>query len=458
MLFVGMVGLLSMAGCNGCEDMDDSYIDEFHEAYFGKSTDIIKTQQVALYVDYSKCISQAMNDGSCFFKNMVEILVGGNIKDYYSIKGTTIAKEEGDKYELLKSIEKKGEQYADIKKAAETIANGDVEGILLTDGELYKKTIAKGHDNDPWMESAITKWLSRGHEIYIFAEPYKEHSDNNKKVYDKKRYYFIFTDTRFEGNIYDQIKSIPLKKYPNVETYHLTANHFDLYKPGSNNSSVPNENLNCKPVHCTGKYEVQIWDQLSWKDIYKYIATATDDMGNTLPNGEAVITGLNLDKNSGGSCFRITDVDVRISNISEDYQNFCMEVESGSKPRQIAKQNPITLKYADHFITIDREEFKNHGNLDVYFDGQEFDPSLLYNTKCGNLLKIDFVVKNYQNNFNNKEEAESIFTFPSITKPGEKNVSVAASIRNAISNPSVKNQIKNRVIYTIYIFSGKNNL
>lgn len=451
MLFAGIVGLLSMASCNGCEEMGDRHIDEFHEAYFGQSTDIIKTQKVALYVDYSTCISQAMKDGPAFFNKMVEILAGDNVKDYYSIKDSIIAKEEGDKYSLLKSV--KDVKYADIKTASEAISNGSVEGILLTDGEYYRPTIAKGHDNDPWMENAITTWLSRGHEIFIFAEPYEEQS------YEKKRYYFIFTDTRFEGNIYDQIKeNISLKNYPKVETYHLTANHFDLYTPGSNNSSAPNENLNCKPTHCTGKYEVQIWDQLSWKDIYKYIATATDDMGNTLPNGEAVITGLNLDRNSGGSCFRITDVDVRISNISEEYQNFCMEVESGSKPRQIAKQNPITLEYADHFITIDSKEFKNHGNLNLYFDGQEFDPSLLYNTKCGNLLKIDFVVKNYQNNFNNKEEAESIFTFPSITKPGEKNVSVAASIRNAISNPNVRNQINNRVIYTIYIFSGKNNL
>lgn len=444
-----------MVGCGGGEEIEDDHIDEFHEAYFGQWSDKIATQQVALYVDNSTCISQAMTDGSAFFNDMVQILASTYIKDYYSIKGTTITKEEGDRYSLLKSVEEKNN--ADIKTAAETISNGDVEGILLTDGEYYQPTIAKGHDNDPWMEQAIVKWLSRGHEIFIISEPYKEKSVNGK-TYDKKRYYFIFTDTRFKGNIYDHIKEVvTLNNHPNVQTYHLTANHFDLYTPGGNNSSVPNENLNCTPTHCTGKYEVQEWDQLSWEDIYRYIATAADDMGNPLPNGEAVITGLNLDRNSAGSCFRITDVDVRVSNISEEYQNFCLAIESGLKPKQIAIQNPIELNYADHFITLDRKEFKKHGNLDVYFDS-EFDPSVLYNSKCGNLLKIDFIVRSYQNNFNNKKVAEEIFTFPSISKHGETNESIAASIRNAISNPNVKNQINDRVIYTIYVFSGKNNL
>ena len=48
----------------------------------------------------------------------------------------------------------------------------------------------------------------------------------------------------------------------------------------------------------SGYYEVQDWSALSWKNIRKYIIEAVDDeTGNELKNGEAVITGLSLDRN-----------------------------------------------------------------------------------------------------------------------------------------------------------------
>ena len=450
---IGIFFLFFMASCSSGNGLDDSWIDEFSSAYFGKQLDKIEMQKVALYVDNSTCIANAMNDGSKFYNDMVAVLTSDNIGEYYSIKGKDIIKEEGDKYQLLKSVSEIN--YADIKTAAERIANGNCEGILLTDGEYYQPTISGSNPNNPWMETAIVKWLSRGHEIFVFSEPYKERYKG--KTYNKKRFYFIFTDTKYQGNIYDFIVStISLKSHPLIGQYRLTANHYTLLTEGNNNSSTPNENLMCTPTHCNGWSEVQIWDQLTWKDIYKYIACATTDDGAPLPDGEAVLS-LVLDRNSGGRCFRISDVDVRICNISEEYQNFCIMIDNGQKPLQIALNNPISIIYQDNFIKLDKKEFNNHGRLDVYFDVNNFDPSFL-NTKEENLLKLDFVVSGYNNNFKDKTQAEEMFIFPAINKPGEMNTSLVASIRNALGNPNVKNLMKNQVIYSVYIFSGKNNM
>lgn len=410
-------------------------------------------QKVALYVDNSTCIANAMNDGSKFYNEMVAVLTSNNIGEYFSIKGKEIIPEEGNKYQLLKSVQEIN--YADIKTAAERIANGNCEGILLTDGEYYQPTISGSNPNNPWMETAIVTWLSRGHEIFVFAEPYQEKYKG--KTYDKKRFYFIFTDTKYQGNIYDFIvNTVSLKSHSQVGQYRLTANHYTLLTEGNNNSSTPNENFMCTPTHCNGRAEVQIWDQLTWKDIYKYIACATTDDGTPLPDGEAILS-LVLDRNSGGSCFRISDVDVRICNLSEEYQNFCMMMDDGQKPSQIALNNPISVSYQNNFIKLDKKGFNDHGRLDVYFDVNNFDPSFL-NTKDENLLKIDFVVSAYNNNFTNKPQAQEIFTFPSIEKPGVQNTSLVASIKNALGNPSVKDLMKDQVIYTVYIFSGRNNM
>lgn len=446
------IGIFMSSCCPG-NGLDDSRIDDFSSAYFGKQSDEIEMQKVALYVDNSTCIANAMNDGSKFYNDMVAVLTSDNIGEYYSIKGKDIIKEDGDKYQLLKSVPEIN--YADIKTAAERIANGNCEGILLTDGEYYQPTISGSNPNNPWMETAIVKWLSRGHEIFVFAEPYKERY--NGKTYDKKRFYFIFTDTKYQGNIYDFIVStVSLKSHSQIGQYRLTANHYTLLTEGNNNSSTPNENFICTPTHCNGWSEVQIWDQLTWKDIYKYIACATTDDGNPLPDGETVLS-LVLDRNSGGSCFRISDVDVRICNLSVEYQNFCMMMDEGQKPSQIALNNPIAENYQDNFIKLDKKEFNNHGRLDVYFDVNDFDPSFL-NTNDENLLKLDFVVSGYNNNFKDKSQAEEMFIFPAINKPGEMNTSLVASIRNALGNPNVKNLMKDQVIYSVYIFSGKNNM
>ena len=125
--FMALVCILANINCTGCHhcESSDGYIDEFHEAYFGQLTDEIKIQQVALYVDNSTCIANAMNDGSKFYNDMVAVLTSDNIGEYYSIKGKEIVREEGSKYQLLKSVQEM--HYAEIKEAAERIANGNCE-------------------------------------------------------------------------------------------------------------------------------------------------------------------------------------------------------------------------------------------------------------------------------------------------------------------------------------------
>lgn len=458
-----IVTLLIMFAFGGCTEEgtpdDIQYLNDFHKAYFVSQQDMLDEDGLALYVDYSTCISQAMGDASNpaspFYVEMVPTLVKAT-KSYWSIKGSTIAKENGDVYSLLKSVTEVN--YADLATAVNKIANGNTEAVLLTDGEYYEQTIARSHVNDPYMSDAIEKWLKRGHDIYIFSEPYIETYRGSQ--YEKKRFYFLFTDCRIEGNIFEMVtRNVDFEKFPDVKYYHLTANNPTLMTTNNqfNSSSTPDDLLECTPEG-HGSYEIQDWSNMPWKYIEQYIMQSYDETtGKLIPGGKAVISGLKLDKNFQGGCYRIEDIDLIVSNINQEYTAFVDSIYVGMEPYQIADCLPIdNLKPKNHFMKLDANEFSNHGNINIHFDTENYDSSILDGSPY-NYFKIDIVVKSFSNNFSHNETAESIFEFQSIENQnsGEINRSIAESIKQAVSRPDVANMIQGRTIYSIYVKSNK---
>ena len=131
----------------------EKYVDnleKFHSAYFMKGINSIKCDNLALYVDYSTCTATGQN--SPFFQALIPCWVNA-AKDYYSIKGSVITKEEDNTYSLLRSINEVN--FADIRTAINRMSKSDSESVLLTDGEYYMPSIAKGNVNNPYMADAF---------------------------------------------------------------------------------------------------------------------------------------------------------------------------------------------------------------------------------------------------------------------------------------------------------------
>lgn len=170
LLFVTICSLL-FSSCSHNQDTpsDTKYIEKFHILNFEQQDKPLAENSLSLYVDYSTCC--ALGQNSQFFQDIAASLVSKTTA-YYSIKGSTIAKETGDVYTLLRNIN--DVNYAELAKAANQMANADEESVLLTDGEYYTPSIAKGHDNDPYLASAFKTWILKGHDIYIISEPYLE--------------------------------------------------------------------------------------------------------------------------------------------------------------------------------------------------------------------------------------------------------------------------------------------
>lgn len=451
-------------GCDSKEVLDTNYIEDFHQTYFSDNKRSLIVGNMRLYVDYSKCISQAPSDGSTFYPDMVSIL--RRAKEYYSIKGQDIRLDSSivngtDIYRELVSMPSKEIPYAALVKAAEDIVNGDSEAILITDGELFEPNEAGSHKDDPYLHPSLKKWLNLGREIFIYSEPYKEAYKG--KLYDKKRFYFVFTDTDIKGNIYDVIiNQIPnIEKRTDVLQYHLTASHTLLGTEGQTNSSIPNEILSAEIVEACGYYEVQNWSALGWKNIKKHIIDAVDDeTGEELQNGDTLIWGLRLDRNSKGSCFRIDDIYLEVSNVTELYQQFCNAIDVGQKPAQIKLEYPkdeSSISSMNDFMILDKDEFVKTGKIRIFFDKSNFDPTNLQ-THSNNLLKIDIKVKQFTNAFRNNHDARSRFEFDVLGQKDQVNKSVVQSIDAVLAEQSIRDMMQDRVLYTIYVFSNPNNL
>lgn len=419
--------------------VDIKYLDKFHLTNFVQQESPLKENRLSLYVDYSTCC--AMGQHSQFFKDVSASLVN-RATEYYSIKGATIAKEAGDVYTLLRNIQEVN--YAELKQAANRMANGDEEAVLLTDGEYYTPSIAKGHDNDPYLANAFKTWILKGHDVYIISEPYIE--PNNGRTYHKKRFYILFTDDRLPNNIHQRIlRTVDLTEYPEVDEFHIAASHPQLIGTG-NNCSTQNDILQSKSKGY-GTFEIQDWCGCDWETIEENLVNAVDEnTGEPLPSG-AVIIEMGLDKNSFG-CYRINKLGIKVYDINQEYNDFYTSVENGAK---VVHQN-YQLTEFDSLMLIDEEELNKHSKINIHFNPTWFNPSGLIG-KPYNYFKIDITVQEVKEIFSSHEDK---FTFESICLPGSKNISVASSIKQCLANEDVIKKMRGQTIYTIYVKSEQN--
>lgn len=417
---------------------DTKYLAEFHNITTDSEIQKLPSNNLALFVDYSNCIADGMK--SDFYQKMVSPLTAAT-KEYWSIKGNSITKQEGNIYELLNNIEEIS--YAALDAAIEQMANRDSESVLLTDGELFTQTATKNNPNNPYMHNALKKWLLGGHDIHIIAEPYKEIYKG--ETFDKKRFYIIFTDDRLEGNIYQRIKEIAnLEDFPQIDEFHLSGN-YPWAVPSNNKCSAPN-GIVAADITPYGNMEIQDWN-VDWKNIINLIVNGYDENGIPLPNGEKLIGGLQVNKNAFGS-YRITEVGLKVSKINKEYFNVYNDLESGTK---VGKQQ-FEFTPIENFIIVDKDEFTKHGNVDLYFDINHFAPSGDLDGSPFNYFKIEIYVKDFQNILNNSLD---MFNFDSIVNSGQTNISISESLKNCVFDPELINKLKGQVLYTIYVKSDK---
>ena len=437
-----LIGIGCLTGCGGGTPTPESAdkLAEFHEFYFEKQNEKLSPNALALYVDYSNCIAEGQH--SRFFQAFEPSLTA-SAKQYFAVKGKNIEPHAADStYALLRTID--NVPFADLKTAAERIANGNTEGVLLTDGEYYEPTVTKGNDNNPYLAEAFKTWLKKGHDIFIFVEPYEELV--GARSVQKKRFYFLFTDQRLPDNIYNRVKqSVRLEDFPGTSEFHFSVHAPFLYSPDGKGMQ-PDELLSAKVVKTAGNYEVQDWEAGWEDDIEPILVNGEDEEGKKLENGKPFENGLRVDSNSLGG-YRIDRLTAKVSNVNQPYTDFCT-----AKEEKVQPEKEIEPAECEGFVKVDDKKFSANGIVELTFAGDLYNPDEALDGDPFNYTKIDLFATDISPMTN---VYLPLFTFESLTHPGEQNVSVGASIEQCLINPEIKERILKTPIYTLYIKSNK---
>lgn len=432
-----------MVGCSKqppIQELDD--IASFHQLTTQNTADGLFMEDgkcnVDLYIDYSTCVAEAIS--SSYYQAVHPAIVDcGPV--FYSIKGNAIKEETQDRqtvYQLLRSIREVNN--ADIKKAVEQIVNNNRQAVLITDGEYYMPGITGDNLNNPYLAEYFRTWLNKGHDIYIYSEPYVE-----SKQFNKFRYYMIFTDHRIDNNIQQRFnRSAP--KDERVKMFHLS----NVAPTVAYDKEYPNVNaclsLNGESAKRYPGFEVQEY-QTEWNDIYKYVLEqAVDNMGNPLPKGDYVMRGLFLNNNENDA-YQVKEVAAVTYNIYPSYQELLDSIATNGKTPACELGRPI-----ERVFVVDNDILQKTGEIVLRLD-PEFDGSTL-SAITPNLLRVDLVVKSSKENFTENADINQNFRWRSISarNDGKDNTSLYESIRQVLIDPSVSPEKKNsNLIYTLYL-------
>jgi len=429
-------------GCTHDVIQDSSKISDFHQHYYETRKQQL-SENVDLFVDYSTCLSQNETAKSAFYGSIHPKIIAC-YPSYWSIKGEDIKKESGDVYTLLNSIVEVN--YADLKRTVEKIVQGKNQAILITDGEYYKVNSTGSNFNNPYLSESFTKWLKAGHDIYIYSEPYTE--SNN---FNKFRYYFLFTDRDIENNIYYKLsKDVTLGL---VKLTKLSSTDFRIFtKYEGVTQPMVNQVLSLNPISyfSENSFEFQEY-QIEWSDVVEYIQYATDkNTGEQMGGGDYILRGVFVDTKSL-KYFTIEDIEVKAYNAYDAFRSF---EDTFYFPKT------DNLKEIKELFTLDKEAFKENGEvvlkihknfIGVGLNNKNEEP------QKENLIKVDIVISQAKDNFNEKKEDFNVFKFNSID--GNQNESIYQSIKNTLEDESINPKKVNKgILYTIYIKTPTSNL
>lgn len=418
-------GLTFLVACGNHTPESPDLLYDFHKAFSPAYKNQLTLDSAALYVDYTTGV--AMKGKIKFYWEVMRPMLDDKISDFYSIKGQDIKRENGSVKKLLEEVS--NFENPNLKGALDKIVNSNNEAVLITDAEL-------ANPSEPFMKEAFTSWLLKGHDVFIIAEPYFEGSVK------KNIFYFIFSDTKLDGNLTDYIKRVGnIHFFPKIFSMNLTTMPYIKGMKGGH--SDPNGFVQAI-VSRNGDFELQEWST-GWEEkIEKYVLNIKDRKGKDLKESAVLIDGLQLDKNSVGA-MTISGVMMKVYNINKEYSDF---YKARAENNQLNTEN-VEFEEFENFLLLDSKAFDRNAVFKIYFDRENFDKSILDGTPF-NYFKICFYINEIEENI---DAVKEYLVFDDRLKKGYKNVSVFESVKQTIEDKSVCEFMANNPVYSIYVKS-----
>lgn len=392
-------------------------------------------QSTVLYLDHSTCVIDAVQNSKVFKALMGQLglysdtlcLIKGTV--FEKIPNTEKKPTSTDVYNAINAI---GEDipFTNIGQAVKSICESNSQAILITDCEYFDQN-GRNQDGFPYLSGSFKEWIKKGHTIYTIVEPYKEKFRG--KMFDKKRFYFIFSDDRMEApisqNILNEVK--PLLQDSVCKLFKLTNSDIVIKQ----NKDMVDSNLAPTVENLQGFDFVEISED--WNSISEFVM-AIDENGNAIVGQDALPLLKDIEFIEGEN-YIINDIDIVATNITSQYKAL--------DDTTIARKD---IDMSECF-RLDKKALKDN-KLNVYLTVKIFDSNKEYITDPngfgGNLIRLDFVIKTVglKPNFN-----FDMFTWQSLWS-SDKATCVAKSIDNVLHDIEIAPTANDRkTIHTVFL-------
>lgn len=435
-VFFSLVAVIVIAvSLNGCgpnfEEIETCKIDSLYRQTLLEKQPLLDSH-TTLYVDHSTCVIEALDDArSSALKDMRGNLGCNNGADGYINKLVLIEGErlrvvssEDDYYRVLREMAN-DIPFADVEKVCNQIEKDSRQSIIITDAEYWKDGMEYTDKN--YMTGALTGWLSNGYSVYVVVEPYKE-----RQLYDKKRFYFMFTDDRLEAPISNNLLACIKDRINRNEcsVFHFTNSDIKLILPEK--EKLMNNELSTEINYKEGYEYIQIDD--SWDLIKEYVMKL--DSHDRLIEGEKPESFIKNIKIGDGEVYSLSNIEIKATNLTGQYY-----------------EGTDVIDVSDCFA-IDKEEFKKDREIEIMLTSEIFDNLSFSNGYGCNLIRLDIIAKEVTiNDRYNENSIKKNFEWVS-PFGNEKSTCVSNSFINALKDINVipqSNRSKEVILHTFYL-------
>jgi hypothetical protein len=435
---IAFAAALGMVSCTLMFEVDTQKLQE--EIYDPTAVKYpVLEQSMVLYLDHSTCVINANLSSPVFraLKGQLGLytdtlcLVKGRILEYVS--NTDKSPTSTDVFNIINEI-RDDIPFADIGQAIGNICNGSSQAIFITDCEYFDRN-GRNQDGYPYLSGAFKDWIKKGYVIYVVTEPYQERYRG--RTYDKKRFYFIFTDDKMQapisGNMLNELQS--LLQNGVCKLFKITNSDIMAERKGEmveNDLTFTFESLN--------GFEYAAIDD-DWNSIREFVMKL-DKYGEPIPEEKPAPLIKNLVFNDGNNYF-IDDMEVVATNITARYLSIDCDAADGLK-LDCTDLKPDDVDMSEGFM-LDKDALRSR-KLNVFLTDKVFN-YLLPSEYGGNLIRLDFVVtkaglQNYDSD---------MFLWKSLYEDADA-ICVATSIDNVLHDVGIVPMSKDRrVIHTVFI-------
>lgn len=458
-------------------------IEAYHNATFANAN-TGKSGNVALYIDFSAGMHTAFANpeiknltGDCFNAILADQfdvyrLVSGEVTPLEVTNSTELGQKVNDPKEYLN-------KRAPIQKAVEKIVASNNDALLITDFEEFQSD--KEVTSTAYLKIPFSKWLAKGNSIHFFVANYAE-----GKV-TKHIYFTVFSyGTPDAQSLLNKLESklalLNAKFDLSTKSFKLSTDYSGEKTGGifydTNGKSEGTKNvLDLKDGYVNGQKKSSNFEFYPLGVNWETIAELHDSYKEQNQFND-FFRKLLIDLSNEDS-YVYGDFEVKVYDVSEDFEQFSKCLEAKNHKPKLSKGNDGEAKFADNetdpiatgcynpdgslkaewkfspktpiaqteVFTLNQPLFKNTKGSDKKKTelGVSFDPKFnvknIQNPK--GLMRVDVVLKSAQPNLSNP----ILDQFKWINVSGAPNTALRESIVNTLQDLKPENQ----VIYSYYI-------